>query len=162
LRQNALGQIPDQAEDPRGPHAGEAVQEIKQALRRSVSALARNQCCQRTDIHDFRLLDRVPFIAPLIRISRKVKNALFFGRTRSKQRLVMGKLPARRFPVQSEIQKLENELNAFNERIAELEDEGHQSHAMDILKANALDFARRIDELRCILVESTSKDETAR
>ena len=80
----------------------------------------------------------------------------------SKQRPVMGKLPARRFPIQSEIQKLEDELNAFNERITELEDEGHQSHAMDVLKANALDFARRIDELRCVLVESASKDETAR
>ena len=80
----------------------------------------------------------------------------------SKQRPVIGKLPARRFPIQSEIQKLENELNAFNEGITELEDEGHQSHAMDVLKANALDFARRIDELRCVLVESASKDETAR
>ena len=80
----------------------------------------------------------------------------------SKQQPAVGKFPARRFPVQGEIQKLEDELNAFNERIAELEDEGHQSHAMDVLKANALDFARRIDELRCVLVESASKDETAR
>jgi hypothetical protein len=33
LRRNPLGQIPDQAEDPRGSHAGEAAG-IKQALRR--------------------------------------------------------------------------------------------------------------------------------
>jgi hypothetical protein len=74
-----------------------------------------------------------------------------------KQRPAVPRFSARRFPVQSEIQKLEEELNAFNERIAELEDEGHQSHAMEVLKANALDFARRIDELRCVLVESGPK-----
>lgn len=68
------------------------------------------------------------------------------------------KYPARRFPVQHEIQKLEDELNAFNERIAELEDEGHRGHAMEVLKANAIDFARRIDELRCVLVEPAPKD----
>lgn len=33
------------------------------------------------------------------------------------------KMPARQFPVQREIQKLEEELNAFKERIAELEGE---------------------------------------
>jgi hypothetical protein len=32
----------------------------------------------------------------------------------------------RRFPIQNEIRKLEDELNAFNDRIAELEDEGHR------------------------------------
>jgi hypothetical protein len=64
------------------------------------------------------------------------------------------KLPPREFPIQREIQKLEEELRAFNERIAELEDEGHHSHAVDVLKVNALDFARRIDELRCVLVEA--------
>ena len=48
--------------------------------------------------------------------------------------------------------------NAFNERIAELEDEGHRGHAMEVLKANALEFARQIDELRCVLVESAPKD----
>ena len=67
------------------------------------------------------------------------------------------KFPARRFPIQHEIQELENELNAFNERIAELEDEGHRGHAMDVLKANAMDFARRIDELRCVLVVVPTK-----
>ena len=66
---------------------------------------------------------------------------------------------AREFPIQHEIQKLEEELHAFNERIAELEDEGHNSRAMNVLMANALDFARRIDELRCVLVEQTKKQK---
>jgi hypothetical protein len=64
--------------------------------------------------------------------------------TRLEKRPTVDKFPARRFPIQHEIQELENELNAFNERIAELEDEGHRGHAMDVLKANAMDFARRI------------------
>jgi hypothetical protein len=67
------------------------------------------------------------------------------------------KFPARRFPIQHEIQELLNELNAFNGRIVELEDEGHRGHAMDVLKANAMDFARRIDELRSILVVVPTK-----
>jgi len=37
-----------------------------------------------------------------------------------KNRPAVEKYSARQFPVQNEIQKLENELNAFNERIAEL------------------------------------------
>ena len=41
--------------------------------------------------------------------------------------------------------------------MAELEAEGHLGHAMEVLKANALDFARRIDELRRLLIESTPK-----
>ena len=82
--------------------------------------------------------------------------------TRSEQRTTASKLPPRKFPVQREIQKLERDLSAFNERIAELEDAGHRSHAMDVLKANALDFARRIDELRCVLVESAPKGEPKR
>lgn len=72
--------------------------------------------------------------------------------TRSEQTPTASKLPTRKFPVQREIQKLERDLDALNERIAELEDEGHRGHAMDVLKANAMDFARRIDELRSILV----------
>jgi predicted nuclease with TOPRIM domain len=76
---------------------------------------------------------------------------------RSKQAPTVDKFPARRFPIQHEIQELENELNAFNERIAELEDEGHRGHAMEVLKANAMDFARRIDELRCVLVVVPTK-----
>ena len=66
--------------------------------------------------------------------------------------------PARLFPIQHEIQKLEDELNALNERIEELENEGHRSHALKVVKANALDFARQIDELRCLLVASAPKD----
>jgi hypothetical protein len=53
---------------------------------------------------------------------------------------------------------LQEELNAFNERIAELENEGHRGHAVEVLKANAIDFARQIDELRCLLVASAPKD----
>jgi tRNA(Ser,Leu) C12 N-acetylase TAN1 len=74
-----------------------------------------------------------------------------------KERPPVEKFPARRFPIQHEIQKLEEELNAFNERIAELEDEGHRGHAMKVLKANAIDLARRIDELRSLLVEPTKR-----
>jgi hypothetical protein len=70
----------------------------------------------------------------------------------------VNKYPSRRFPVHLEIQKLQEKLTAFNERIAELEDEGHRGHAMEVLKANAMDFARQIDELRCLLVESAPKD----
>ena len=62
------------------------------------------------------------------------------------------KMSARQFPVQREIQKLEEELNAFNECIAELEGERHHGHAMEVLKVNAMDFARRIDELRSLLI----------
>jgi hypothetical protein len=69
------------------------------------------------------------------------------------------KYPAAQFPIQREIRRLEDALNAFNERMAELEDDGHRGHAMDVLKANATDFARRIDELRCLLVVPTKKGE---
>jgi hypothetical protein len=54
-------------------------------------------------------------------------------------------------------QNLENDLHAFNERIVELENEGHRGHAMNVLKANAIDLARKIDELRGLLVEPNSK-----
>jgi hypothetical protein len=67
------------------------------------------------------------------------------------------KLPARRFPIQRSIQQLSDDLDALNERIAELEDEGHRGHAMEVLKANAMDFARRIDELRSMLVVVPTK-----
>jgi hypothetical protein len=67
------------------------------------------------------------------------------------------KLPSRNFPIQRSIQKLSDDLDALNERIAELEHEGHRGHAMDVLKANALDFARQIDELRSILVVVPTK-----
>ena len=68
------------------------------------------------------------------------------------------KLPTRGFPIQREIQKLQDALNAFNERIAELESDGHRGRAMKVLRTNALDFARQIDELRSLLVEPASKN----
>jgi hypothetical protein len=61
-------------------------------------------------------------------------------------------IPASRFPIQHGIQRLQKELNDFNERIIELENEGHRGHAMEVLKAKAIDLARQIDELRCLLV----------
>jgi hypothetical protein len=76
--------------------------------------------------------------------------------TRGENHKPVDRYSPRRFPIQ-QIQELQNELNAFNERIAELEDEGHRGHVMEVLKANALDFARQIDELRCLLVESAPK-----
>jgi hypothetical protein len=57
-----------------------------------------------------------------------------------------------RTPVQKELTGLFGELAAFNERIAELTKQGHQSHAMDVLKALAISLASQIDELRCILI----------
>ena len=68
------------------------------------------------------------------------------------------KLPARGRPIQRSIQQLSNDLDALNERIIELEDEGHRGHAMDVLKANAMDFARRIDELRSLLIVVPTKE----
>ena len=68
--------------------------------------------------------------------------------------------PARGFPTQREIHKLEEALDALNERIAELEGEGHFGRAMKVLRTNALDFARRIDELRSLLVDPALKDKT--
>jgi predicted nuclease with TOPRIM domain len=78
----------------------------------------------------------------------------------STNRLAVKKYPAAQFPIQREIQNLESELNAFNERIAELEGEGHRGHAMEVLNANAIDLASRIDELRCVLLESGPKVES--
>lgn len=81
---------------------------------------------------------------------------------RAEQRQAADAYPARRFPIQHEIQKLREELNAFNERIADLENEGHRGHAMEVLKANAIDFARQIDELRCLLVEPKNQQSRPR
>ena len=67
------------------------------------------------------------------------------------------KPPTREFPVQQTIYRLEKGLDAFNERIAELEREHHNSRAMEVLKENALDLARQIDELRSILVQQANK-----
>jgi tRNA(Ser,Leu) C12 N-acetylase TAN1 len=86
----------------------------------------------------------------------KLGNRLAIG---SKQQPAAGKFPARRFPIQHEIQNLEIELDAFNERILELENENHRGHAMDVLNANAIDLARKIDELRTLLVEPTKKGQ---
>jgi hypothetical protein len=77
--------------------------------------------------------------------------------TNATHRPAAKKLPTRRFPIQREIQKLENALNAFNERIAELQSEGHRGRAMKVLRTNAMDFARQIDELRGLLIEPASK-----
>jgi uncharacterized coiled-coil DUF342 family protein len=76
----------------------------------------------------------------------------------AEKRQAIDKYPARRFPIQHEIQKLQKELNDFNEQIAELEKVGHQGHAMEVLRASAVDYARQIDELRCLLVEPAAKD----
>ena len=76
-----------------------------------------------------------------------------------KQPTSAAKFPARLFPVQHEIQNLENDLHAFNERIVELESDGHRGHAMDVLKANALDLASRIDELRSLLAQPAKKGQ---
>ena len=62
------------------------------------------------------------------------------------------KQQAWRSPVQRQLEGLFGELEAFNERIAELAKQGHQSHAMDVLMAQALSLASQIDELRCLLV----------
>ena len=75
-------------------------------------------------------------------------------RTRAETGKQVDKISAARFPVQHEIQQLQKELNDFNDRIIELEDDGHRGHAMEVLKAKAIDFARQIDELRCLLLRS--------
>jgi hypothetical protein len=72
------------------------------------------------------------------------------------------RIPASQFPVQHEIQHLQNELNVFNDRIIELENEGHRGHAMEVMKAKAIDFARQIDELRCLLVGPLAKAKQAK
>jgi len=69
------------------------------------------------------------------------------------------KPPTREFPIQRTIRKLEDGLDAFNERIAELEGEGHNGRAMEVLKRNALDLARQIDELRGVLAEQAKKSK---
>jgi hypothetical protein len=56
-----------------------------------------------------------------------------------------------RSPVQHQLDGLLSELAAFNDRLAELVKQGHQSHATSVLKAQALSLAGQIDELRCLL-----------
>jgi hypothetical protein len=77
--------------------------------------------------------------------------------TPTEQPPTANRLPDRRFPIQRSIQQLSNDLDALNERITELENEDHRGHALDVLKANALDFAQRIDELRSILIVVPTK-----
>jgi hypothetical protein len=89
--------------------------------------------------------------------TQRPKLSIRLAAARSKQQPA-SKRPARRFPVQREIQNLENELDAFNARILELEVEGHRGYAVEVLKANAMDFARQIDELRSLLIESVPKE----
>jgi hypothetical protein len=67
-----------------------------------------------------------------------------------KQRDVRNKR-ASRLPADHKIEELLGSLAAYNERIAELENEGHKGHAMKVLKAMVLDLARQIDELRGLL-----------
>jgi len=81
--------------------------------------------------------------------------------TRTEEPLTFDKLPARSFPIHRSIQQLTDGLDALNERITEPENEGHRGYAMDVLKANALDFARRIDELRSILVVVPTKGRSS-
>jgi hypothetical protein len=57
-----------------------------------------------------------------------------------------------RFPVQHQIEVLHRDLAAFNDRIKELEKEGHHGHAVEVLKRQALSMAGQIDELRCLLI----------
>ena len=66
------------------------------------------------------------------------------------------KFPASSYPIQHGIEELQKALSALNERIAELESNGHQGHAMEVLRVNAMDLACQIDELRCLLVEPKS------
>jgi hypothetical protein len=67
------------------------------------------------------------------------------------------KISVPHFSIQHRIQILQKELSDFNERIAELERAGHRGRLIEVLNANAIDFARQIDELRCFLVESKTK-----
>jgi len=67
------------------------------------------------------------------------------------------KISVPHFSIQHRIQILEQELNDFNERIAELESAGHRGRIIEVLNANAINFARQIDELRCFLAEPKTK-----
>jgi len=78
--------------------------------------------------------------------------------TPAEKRQAIDKYLARHFPIQHKIQTLEKVLRYFNERIAELAKVGHQGHAMEALEANAVDFARQIDLLRCVSIELATMD----
>ena len=62
-----------------------------------------------------------------------------------------------RSPIQQQLDGLCGELAAFNERIAELVKQGHQSHAMNVLNVQALGLARQIDEFRSFLATPKRK-----
>jgi len=70
-------------------------------------------------------------------------------------------ISARQVPILHHIQELQKGLDALNERIAELEKEGHHGHAMDVLKENALDFACQIDELRSLSIDTAPKTKVS-
>ena len=72
----------------------------------------------------------------------------------SAKRHTLENISARKVPILHHIQELQKGLDALNEQIAELEKEGHHGHAMDVLKANALDFACQIDELRSLSIDT--------
>ena len=67
------------------------------------------------------------------------------------------KISVPHFSIQHRIQILQKELSDFNERIAELESAGHRGRMIEVLNANAINFARQIDEHRCFLVEPKTK-----
>jgi len=60
--------------------------------------------------------------------------------TSEKKPPVVDKYPARRFPIQHEIQKLGG-TERLNERIADLENECHRGHAMEVSLARSTNFA---------------------
>jgi len=70
------------------------------------------------------------------------------------KRHTLENISARQFLILYQIQELQKGLDALNERIAELEKEGHHGHAVDVLKANAMDFACQIDELRSLSIDT--------
>jgi hypothetical protein len=82
------------------------------------------------------------------------------GNRPSSEPPAVAKRATRQFTIQWTIQTLEEGLRAVNDRIAELEREHHHGHAMEVLKQNALDLARQIDELRSVLVEQAKKTKS--
>jgi hypothetical protein len=79
------------------------------------------------------------------------------GNRLSSEPSAVAKRATRQFPIQRTVQTLEDGLRAVNDRIAELERENHHGYAMEVLKQNALDLARQIDELRSVLVQQAKK-----
>src|SRR6188768_2613900 len=78
--------------------------------------------------------------------SRRIRAVESAGGGRVRECSVVKKQP--RLPADEKIDDLLRSLTAFNERIVELEKEGHKGHAMKVLKTMALDLARQVDELR--------------